>query len=261
VRFLRRGPNGAAEVTGEVGKTLQPALERRVRAEDPLRVDVKSPGGRLSRDDEERAQTRDRAQILARDERHVAGEPLEGALELLGRACEERGAAIRDVLPVTGDRHDERGNDRVEDPHEEENEEAVEEREDDDRLRRPLDTPGQVCEPGEDSRAQHRGGSHERHDEGVAVRDMSELVREDGLELLRAQSGAQTAGDNHDRVAGRASRRERVRNVGVGDRDPGRRHVGHRRQSLDERVELGLLVLADDAGARACKRDPLGNRR
>jgi site-specific DNA-cytosine methylase len=54
------------------------------------------------------------------------------------------------------------------------------------------------------------------------------------------------------------SRRERVRHVGVDDRDPRLRQVGHRAEPLDHVVQLRRLVALDDLRAGGGQRDLVG---
>ena len=89
----------------------------------------------------------------------------------------------------------------------------------------------------------------ERHHHDVAVRDVRQLVGEHALELVERRAGrrmpvvTQTA-----EWLGRAAGRERVRQVGVGDRHRRLRHVGQRAEPVDHRVQLGRLVRASPPG-------------
>ena len=87
---------------------------------------------------------------------------------------------------------------------------------------------------------------------------MRELVREDGLDLLRLEPAPQARRHGDDCVLRIAPRRERVRDVGVDDRDARLGQVGHRAQALDHRVQLGRLLTVDDLGAGCSERDLVG---
>ena len=57
---------------------------------------------------------------------------------------------------------------------------------------------------------------------------------------------------------GRATGRERVGHVGVGDGDPRLGHVGDRAQPVDHAVQLGRLLRRDLAGAHGAHRERVG---
>src|SRR5918996_900074 len=73
--------NRAAHLAGDLAETGKPLLERRVRHEELAHRPLPVRG-----DDEERVHALDLAQVALRDPRHLAGDLLERAHELLGRA-------------------------------------------------------------------------------------------------------------------------------------------------------------------------------
>src|SRR5918996_4198572 len=80
--------NRAAHLAGDLAEAGQPLLERRMRHEELAHRPLPVRG-----DDEERVHALDLAQVALRDPRHLAGDLLERAHELLGRARDDRGAA------------------------------------------------------------------------------------------------------------------------------------------------------------------------
>ena len=84
----------------------------------------------------------------------------------------------------------------------------------------------------------------------VAVGDVRELVAEHALDLLRLEAAPEAGGDRDHGVLRVPAGRERVRDVGVDDRDPRLREVGHRAEALDHRVQLGRLLRGDDLRPR-----------
>ena len=100
------------------------------------------------------------------------------------------------------------------------------------------------------SAGEHREEARERHHEHVAVRDVRELVREHALDLARLEAAPEAGRDRDGRVLRAPAGRERVRDVGVDDRDPRLRQVGERAEPLDHVVELRRLVALDDLRAR-----------
>src|ERR671918_1530716 len=87
--------NRAAHLAGDLAETGKPLLERRGGHEELAHRPLPVRG-----DDEERVHALDLAQVALRDPRHLAGDLLERAHELLGRARDDRGAAVGRVLPV-----------------------------------------------------------------------------------------------------------------------------------------------------------------
>ena len=77
----------------------------------------------------------------------------------------------------------------------------------------------------------------DRHHLDVLVRHVRHLVGEDALELVVLQAAHDPPGRAHHRVVGVAAGRERVRHVGVGDRDPRLGHVSQRAEPVHDAVQ------------------------
>jgi hypothetical protein len=70
---------------------------------------------------------------------------------------------------------------------------------------------------------------------------MGELVREHALQLVVVKPALDATGNAQHRVIGVAAGRERVRDVGVGDRHLGLGHVRKRADPVHHAVQLGCL--------------------
>lgn len=134
---------------------------------------------------------------------------------------------------------------------------AVEEGEEHEDLGAALGPAWRAHDPVEQALAQHRRGAHEGHDEGVAVRHVHELVREDGRELLTVQATEQSTCHHDDGVLRRAAGGERVGHVGRGNCQARHGQVGHAGESLHDRVEPGLVLAGHRVGVRRCECDAL----
>jgi hypothetical protein len=94
--------------------------------------------------------------------------------------------------------------------------------------------------------AERRKAEH-RHQHGVAVRDMGELVRENGLELLGLEALDQAARHDDHAAAPAAARGERVGNRALRHRDARLGEIGSRAESGDCLGEQGVVARIDDA--------------
>jgi hypothetical protein len=90
------------------------------------------------------------------------------------------------------------------------------------------------------------------------VRHVRQLVRQHSLDLVGVEAAEQAGGHAHDSVVGCAPGRERVRQVGVGDRDPRLGHVGQGHQPVDDAVQLRCLLRGDLAGTHDAHGDAAG---
>ena len=204
-----------------------------------------SPNAELHvrRDDEERVHRLHLAQVALRDRRDSGRDLLQRAHQVLGRAGDQRGAAVGRVLAVARDRPDQDVGHGVRHDRDDEHDEPD---------RRPVAVAAAAAEEERVAREQpgeHREEACDGHDQHVAVRDVRELVREHALDLARLEPLPEAARHGDGRVLRVAAGRERVRDVGVDHGDPRLRQVGHRAEPLDHRVELRRLLLRDDLRA------------
>src|SRR6266550_1685100 len=93
--------NGTAHLARDLAQPGQPLLERRVRGEQR-----RGPLLDARRDDEERVHRLDLTQIALRDPEHLARDLLQRAHQVLGRAGDQRRAAVGGELAVARDRED-----------------------------------------------------------------------------------------------------------------------------------------------------------
>ena len=121
----------------------------------------------LRRDDEERVHALDLAQVLVRDQRHLRRDLLQRAHQVLGRAGDQRRAAVGRVLAVARDRPDQDVAERVDDDrdgeHDQPDRRAV--------VVAPVaaaEHAGVQAEAGQ-QRGEHREEARDGHDQHVAV--------------------------------------------------------------------------------------------
>src|SRR5215210_8212672 len=91
----------AAHLAGDLREPGEPLLERRVRPEE-LGADAPP----VRRHDEERVHALNLAQVALGDLRQLAGDALERGHQVLGRAGDQRRAAVGRVLAVPRDHQD-----------------------------------------------------------------------------------------------------------------------------------------------------------
>jgi hypothetical protein len=103
--------------------------------------------------------------------------------------------------------------------------------------------------------------ANERHDERVPVRNVAQLVRENRLELAFRKPAQEALRHHEHRIPRGSPGGEGVRHVCGRQREPGSGEVGHRREPLDDRPQLGLLPVHQRSRAGGCERDPLGQAR
>lgn len=88
--------------------------------------------------------------------------------------------------------------------------------------------------------------------------DVAELVGEDRLELLGGEAALEAARHTHDRLRRAPAGGEGVRDVEFRHGDLRHGHVSEGGESLDDLVELRLLVLGDEVATHAEERDLVG---
>ena len=96
----------------------------------------------------------------------------------------------------------------------------------------------------------------DRHHRDVLVRHMRHLVRDHAFELGAIQPAQQAGGHTEHGHLGVAPGGERVRHVGVGDRDPGLGHVRERAEPVDDAVQFGgggAVLRADEPSLDAAR--------
>ncbi len=83
-------------------------------------------------------------------------------------------------------------------------------------------------------------------------------MRQHTVQLLRFEPAQQAGGDAEHGVVRVAPGGEGVRQLDVGDRDPGLGHVGHGAQPVDGPVQLRLLLGGHLVGVHGEQGDPVG---
>ena len=147
----------------------------------------------VRRDDEERVHPLHLAQVALRDPVHVARDLLQRAHQVLRRAGDHRRAAVGRVLAVARDHLDQDPAQGVGDPGDEQQDQP-------DRRAVVVAVAAAAEEAAvereaRDQRGEHREEAGERHRANVAVLDVRQLVREDGLDLRLLEPAHQARRD------------------------------------------------------------------